>query len=207
MPQQLDPLAEQFIGEACAAGEFGVAVTRAFEAYGAEILGFLVARLHTRSDGEEAFSIFAEDLCQALSQFEFRCSVRGFMYVLARNAGHRYLHQRHKRAEQRLSNGLRESITALINHERTSTEAHRRTEVKHQVRRLRESLPDEDQLLLILYIDRGLPWTEIAMIMDDGETPLDADGLLRESARLRKRFERVKAVLREWAKRDGLIDP
>jgi RNA polymerase sigma-70 factor, ECF subfamily len=205
MTNELDPAAEQLIREACDRGEHGLGAKRAFEAYGSEIFAFLIARLRVRSEAEEAFSAFAEDLCNGLPSFEFRCSMRGYCYVLARNASSRLTRQPHRRAEGQLSHALPESITALMSRERTPTEMHRRTDIKHRVRRLRDRLPDEDQLLLILHIDRRLPWNEIAIVMH-AEEPLDAAGQARESARLRKRFERIKSVLRELAKDDGLLD-
>jgi RNA polymerase sigma-70 factor, ECF subfamily len=205
MANELNPTAEQFIREACDGGEYALGVKRAFEAYGSEVFAFLVARLRVRSEAEEAFSAFAEDLCNGLPSFEFRCSVRGYCYVLARNASSRLARQPHKRSEDQLSRTLQESLTALMSRERTPTELHRRTDIKHRVRRLRDRLPDEDQLLLILHIDRRLPWNEIALIVHADE-PLDAEAQARESARLRKRFERIKSVLRELAKNEGLLD-
>jgi hypothetical protein len=60
-------------------------------------------------------------------------------------------------------------------------------------------------MLLQLHIDRNLPWAEIAMVMLGDTSAADHEEIARESARLRKRFERVKAELRELAKAEGLI--
>jgi DNA-directed RNA polymerase specialized sigma24 family protein len=81
--------AEPSIRAAWDAQDFQSAATRALEAYGQEILSFLIARLRAASDGEEAFSIFAEDFWKGLPGFGSRCSVRGWMYTLARNAANR----------------------------------------------------------------------------------------------------------------------
>lgn len=199
------PSAEQGIREACEAKEFDLAVTRAFESYGAEILSFLVARLRSRSDAEEAFSMFAESLCQALPAFEFRCTVRAYLYTLARNSANRYATEPHNRRERNLPISAHASVSQLAAQARAETMTIKRTDTKDKIRGLRERLQQDDQTLLILHVDRALPWNEIALVMQDNEVSLEGDALARESARLRKRFERVKAELRAMALEEGLI--
>jgi RNA polymerase sigma-70 factor (ECF subfamily) len=196
---------EQSVRAAFAAPDLDLAATRAFQAYGPEILSFLMVRLRSPSDAEEAFSMFAEDLWKGLAGFEFRCSVRGFMYTLARNAANRWATSPHNRRERNLSVTGHGSLAQLIERSRTATAVHRRSEVKDRVRALRDALPEQDQLLLLLHVDRGLPWREIALVLHEGSAVLDDEGLARESARLRKRFERVKAELRELAVKAGLL--
>jgi RNA polymerase sigma-70 factor (ECF subfamily) len=98
---------------------------------------------------------------------------------------------------------------------RTTTAAFRRTSTKDRVRALRDRLEPDDQLLLVLRVDRGMEFREIAAVLADGEEgstsarsasaePGEAQ-LDREAARLRKRFERVKERLRELAHEAGLI--
>jgi hypothetical protein len=62
----------------------------------------------------------------------------------------------------------------------------------------------EDQLLLILRIDRDMAWRDIAVAMS-GDVNLGDEALLQESARLRKSFERAKADLKRIAKEHGLL--
>jgi RNA polymerase sigma-70 factor (ECF subfamily) len=203
----IDPAVEEAVQQACQSGELDLAATRALEAYGPEILSFLSARLRSGSDGEEAFSIFAEDLWKGLPGFGFRCSVRGYMYTLARNAANRWASAPQNRVDRNLSVSAQASLSALRDRSRSATHMYRRTEVKDKVRALREQLPEEDQAILILHVDRGLPWREIAMVMsEEGEAVAD-DVLDRESARLRKRFERVKVELKALAQKAGLIKP
>jgi len=201
----IDAAAEQAIEDACRAKDFEFAATRAFEAYGAEILSFLIARLHSAGDGEEAFSMFAEDLWKALPTFAFRCSARGYMYTLARNAANRYATSPHKRAGRNLPVSAHASLSALVERTRSATHAYKRTAVKDKVRALRERLPEDDQTLLILHIDRALPWREIAMVLHTQGAALQGESLERECARLRKRFERVKAELKAMAEKEGLL--
>jgi hypothetical protein len=86
---------------------------------------------------------------------------------------------------------------------RTRTLPHLRTEIKDEVMRLREQLEQDDRTLLILRIDRRLGWDDIAAIVEpDAPTP---ERIKQLSATLRKRFERVKARLRELAK-DLVVD-
>jgi RNA polymerase sigma-70 factor, ECF subfamily len=201
-----DAAAEETIRGACARGDFGAAASAAFEAYGSEVLSFLVGRLRSQSNGEEAFSMFAEDLCKGLPAFEFRCSVRGYLYTLARNAGNRYASAPQNRPERNLPVSAQASVSALIDKTRSETAMHRRTAVRDKVRELRERLSEQDQTLLTLHIDRALPWNEIALVLHEGDSaPLAGEELARESARLRKRFERVKAELKTLALAEGLI--
>jgi RNA polymerase sigma-70 factor, ECF subfamily len=60
----------------------------------------------------------------------------------------------------------------------------------------------EDQTLLILRVDRGLTWRELALTMS-GDSALDAVALEHEVARLRKAFERIKTELKRWAAKEG----
>jgi RNA polymerase sigma-70 factor (ECF subfamily) len=80
-----------------------------------------------------------------------------------------------------------------------------RTEAKSALARLRDELSPEDKMLLILRVDRGLAWDDLARVSLAVENPHPSD-LQRESARLRKRFQLVKARLRERAKATGLFE-
>jgi RNA polymerase sigma-70 factor (ECF subfamily) len=196
---------DQAIRTACENKDFQSAATRILAIYGPEVLSFLNSRLRSQSDGEEAFSMFAEDLWKGLPGFEFRCSVRGWLYTLARNAANRYATAPQNRRARNLSVSDQESVSAAIARARSATQVHKRTDVKEKVRSLRERLALEDQTLLILHIDRGLPWRELAMVMHDEGERLAGEALTREAARLRKRFERVKSELRELAIAEGLL--
>ncbi len=93
---------------------------------------------------------------------------------------------------------------------RTQTKAFLRTENKTRLQELRDSLPEEDRMLLVLRVDRGLAWNDLARILSEGDDGAETAGLpglsdpsiAREAARLRKRFQLVKDRLREMAKRE-----
>src|SRR5690349_2771519 len=64
--------------------------TRAIEVYGDEVFGFLIHQLGNEADAAEVFGQMAEDLWKGLPAFGGRCSVRTWMYVLARHAASRF---------------------------------------------------------------------------------------------------------------------
>lgn len=187
------------------AQDYQAAATLTLELYGGAILGFLIGRLRDPIRGEEAFSMFTEDLWRGLPAFGWRCSMRGWAYGLARNAANRLASAPAQRGERNLALVTDATAQQIIEHVRSATQAYRQTEVKDRVRALREQLPPDDATLLVLHIDRGLPWRELAVVMHDGEEQLDAEALDREAARLRKRFGRIKADLKRMAREHGLI--
>ena len=62
------------------------------------------------------------------------------------------------------------------------------------MRSLREHLDPDDQALLVLRVDKDLPWRDISLVFLGPESS-EAE-LVRQAALLRKRFERVKTKLR-----------
>jgi RNA polymerase sigma-70 factor, ECF subfamily len=203
---ELDVELERKIRAAWDAGDFDAAATLAVESYADEILGFLIARLRSPSDGQEAFSTFAEDFWIGLPRFAWRCSLRTWAYTLARNAAHRYASSPHHRAEHHLTLSNAERLSALVDRVRTLTQIHQRTDIKDRFRALRERLEPDDQMLLSLRIDHDLPWRDIALAMA-GDVDLDEEAIKRDSARLRKTFERVKLELKRMAREEGLLEP
>jgi RNA polymerase sigma-70 factor (ECF subfamily) len=186
------------------AGDLELAATRALEAHGSEILSFLVARLRSMSEGQEAFSMFAEDLWRGLPAFGWRCSIRTWTYALARNAANRHVAVAQRRPERNLALSQAGSVSQAVERVRSATQIHQRTDVKDRVRALREQLEPDDQMLLLLRVDRDLSWRDTAIAMCS-EQELDDAAIEREAAKLRKRFERVKADLRRMAQEAGLL--
>jgi RNA polymerase sigma-70 factor (ECF subfamily) len=200
-----DPDTDSNIRRAYDAGDLDLAATLALEAYGSEILSFLVARLRSMSEGQEAFSIFAEDLWRGLPAFGWRCAIRTWSYTLARNAANRLVAVAQRRPDRNLALSQHPSVSQAIGRARSATQIHQRTDVKDGVRALREQLEPDDQMLLLLRIDRDLSWRDAAIAMS-GNAELDDDAIDRESVRLRKRFERIKTDLRRMAEQAGLLD-
>jgi RNA polymerase sigma-70 factor, ECF subfamily len=182
------------------------AATLALDSYGPQVLSFLVAQLRSVPEAEEAFSLFAEDLWKGLPSFAFRCSVRGWLYALARHAAARHARGPQRKALRHVPLSHEAVLGGLVQHLRSTTHGYQRTEVKDEFRALREQLPHDDQALLILHVDKALAWREIAIVMNDSADMPDDALLDREAARLRKRFERVKAELKLLAIKAGLLE-
>jgi RNA polymerase sigma-70 factor (ECF subfamily) len=70
---------------------------------------------------------------------------------------------------------------------------------RQALERLRASLSVEDQSLLALRVDQGLPWTEVAEVLAE-------EGRQSDPAALMKRFERLKERLGRMAREQGLLE-
>lgn len=192
---------ERVIAVHCAAHEFEAAATAAIKGYGPEILGYLAAATRREHETAEVFSDFCEDLWRGLATFRGDASFRTWAYRIAYHALARAGRTGAKRRQRTVALGDVPEIEALVDHVRTQTLPHLRTDIKKEVLELRQQLDEEERTLLILRIDRRLEWEDIARIVDpEISTP---EAAKRSSATLRKRFERIKLRLRELSK--GLL--
>jgi RNA polymerase sigma-70 factor (ECF subfamily) len=191
----------------CQRDDHAGAATLAVKGYGPEIFGFLVAVLHDEVEAGEVFADLAEALWRGLPTFAWESSLRTWSYAIARNLirTRRRDAARRQRQRPRASESALEGVADAV---RTQTLAFLRTETKTRLQALRDALPEEDRMLLVLRVDRQLAWNELARVLAEahGDAPLDDAALAKEAARLRKRFQLVKDRLRERAKKEGLID-
>jgi RNA polymerase sigma-70 factor (ECF subfamily) len=194
---------EAELRERCAARDFDAAATGAIRGYGPQLLGFLHGMLHNAEAASEVFAELCEDLWRGLPAFAGRSSFRTWLYTLARHAAFRRL-RKHKQARRNLALDETSLVSRIQQEVRAKTLPFLRTEVKSRLGQLRESLPVEDQALLILRVDKKLDWNDLARVLNEGE-PLDEAALKRESARLRKRFQMIKDKLRQRAEDEGLL--
>jgi RNA polymerase sigma-70 factor (ECF subfamily) len=134
----------------------------------------------------------------------WRSSFRTWLYTLARHASVDF--RRGELRRQRRAASLSElgDLSALAQQVRTETRSYLLSERRDRFAELRRTLPEEDQELLILRVDRGLAWDELARIHLGQEEPSPQE-IKRESQRLRKRFQLLKEKLFELGKREGLI--
>ena len=184
------------------AGDLGGAATRFMQQHGGNILAFLLVRLRDESAATEVLSEFTEDFWRGLPQFRWRTTLRSWAYTLARNAANRYQRSRWRR-DARLVHP-RETPDCL-QEPRSSTAPYLRTELKTRMRALRLRLPEDDQTLLVLRVDKGLSWNELAVIFSgDGDAMEQAD-VVRWASRLRQRFATIKQRLKGLARQEGLI--
>jgi RNA polymerase sigma-70 factor (ECF subfamily) len=175
---------------------FDRAATRALEEYGAELYGFLITLVGNEPDAAEVFSQLCEDFWRGLPAFGCACSVRTWLYVLARHAAARFHRSPWNRPGRRHGDSF---IETLAERTRSRTQPWLRTEVKDRFSALRESLDPDDRSLLVLRIDRQLAWQDVARVTLGCEAP-DALRLARETDRLCKRFQLLKEELRERAR-------
>jgi RNA polymerase sigma-70 factor (ECF subfamily) len=193
---------EQVVRDHVTAGNARDGASLSIELYGGEVLGFLHAVARDDDLAHEAFSVFSEDLLRGLPSFRWDASLRTWCYALARNALHRLRRDPRRRARNNVSlSNQGAAISAIVEQVRTATMPFLKTEIKDELRRLRDALDPDDHALLVLRIDRKMSWKDIARALpgDDGQE------LDRRAATLRKRFERAKTMLREMATSRGLI--
>jgi RNA polymerase sigma-70 factor (ECF subfamily) len=201
--------AEEQVLLALGAGDRELAATLMLKEYGQEVSRFLAAVHRDPDDAADVFAEFAAALWTAVPTFERRSSVRTWMYAIARRTSlrHRRDARRRRRRFESLPDGS--SYLAVEAQLRTATLSFLRTERRSKLAALRESLPVEDQMLLMLRVDRKLSWNDLAIVLAEraeGRTaPLSDEALKRTAARLRKRYQVVKDRLREIGKREGLI--
>jgi RNA polymerase sigma-70 factor (ECF subfamily) len=175
------------------------AATLVMRGYGPEIFGFLSARLRDESAACDAFSMFSEDLWRGLPKFGERSTVRVWAYALARHAAVRFQSSPHRKRERNVPLSAREVLSKLADRVRTDTVPFLRTEFKTRVAALRERLSEDDRTLLVLRVDRGLEWGEVARVFLAPEESVSERVLSAEAVRLRKRFQLVKAKIRKMA--------
>ena len=192
---------EARVRELVAAGAAMPAAEAVVRGYGPEVLAWLVGTDGGARDAADAFSQWCEDLTRGMASYRGDCSVRTYVYTLARHA-----RMRHRRDPwTRRVRGITGSAISLVEQQvRESTLPFLRTEVKDRFALLRDELDPDDRDLLVLRVDRDLPWNDIVRVMGGDREP-SQDDLRRGSAALRKRFERVKERLRQRAVETGLL--
>ena len=185
---------EASIREHAEAERLEQAATSAIEGYGPELLGYLHAMAPTPTEADELFSELCERVWRGLPKFRWDSSFRTWAYTIARNL----LRDRHRARsgpEGRLVGlGDASEVSKIAQQVRSTTAVYLKTEAKTRLQQIRDSLDPDDRTLLILRVDRRLAWRDIAKIMAEGE---DESDLTKFTARLRKRFERIKDRLRD----------
>lgn len=186
--------------ERLAAGDLKAAATLLVQSYGPEIYGFLLSHLRDETAATDVFSVFTEDLWRGLPGFEGRSSLRVWAYALAKNAASRHLAAPHRRRARNVPLSQAGDLAELADAVRTETSAYLRTEAKSKLAELRERLSPDERALLVLRVDRGLDWIDVARILFTQEGALPGDDMKKEAARVRKRFQALKEKVRRMAK-------
>jgi RNA polymerase sigma-70 factor (ECF subfamily) len=186
---------EARIREGLAGGDSDAAVTAAIRGYGPQILAYLDRIVGDPSDADDVFATFCEDMWRGASLFRGESTFLTWAYRLAWHAAARFLRDPYRRRGRALHTGEAARLAAEV---RSTTALHLRQTGKDALAELRASLDPEEQTLLVLRVDRGLAWEEIAHVLADGDAA-------PSTAALRKRFERLKEKLRNDARARGLL--
>lgn len=183
-------------------GKVDEAFALALEQFGDELGGFLAARLLDADRAADAFALFAEDVWRGLPGFRGEASLRTWLYVIARRAAARVVRER-ARAARDLPLSQASVVERMAGELRSATTRWRRTDVQHRLAALRARLSEEERELLVLRVDRGMSWEEIAGALE--QEGGDQAERKRRRAALRKRFERLKERIKELATAEGLM--
>ena len=186
---------EAEIGVLLESNDLPSAASAIVRGYGPAIRAYLAALAREEDRADDAFSQFCEDLWLGLPGFRRDASVRTWVYQLAWHAWLRNEREPYHRRGRPLAT---EEMSRLAAEVRSTTALHLRSEAKNAVARLREQLTPAEQSLLVLRIDRGLSWSDVASVMSTPEEHLDAQTVA-------KRFQRVKDRLRKLAEDAGLL--
>ena len=186
---------EQEIADRLAVQDLSGAATIALDGLGPQILGYIASTLRDDDAAADVFGYFCEQLWKSIGTFRGASSFKTWAYKLVMHSISRYRRDGFRRLALPLGSSDASQLAEQI---RSRTAPYRRTDVKDQIARLRESLEPDDQTLLFLRVDQGLSWDDIADVMSEQGTPV-------APASLRKRFERAKLRLRKLAEEQGLL--
>jgi RNA polymerase sigma-70 factor (ECF subfamily) len=191
---------EAEVGRLRAEGQTKEVATLVIESYGPEVLNFLATMLRDHADSGDAFAQACEDLWKGLPRFEGRSSMKTWFYTLARHAASRLRRSAHHQRFATIS-----EISDVADRVRSRTRPHLKTEIKLGFAAIRAALDDEDRMLLVLRVDRGMSWNDVARVMSEENDDVSEAELSRSAARLRKRFQSVKETIRARAIAAGLV--
>ncbi len=177
-------------------GDVKGAATEAIRGLGPQVLGYLAAVLKDEDDARDVFSQFAEDLWRGLPGFRRECSLRAWAFKLAWHAASRHARDPYRRRHRPILTTEASRIAASV---RSTMSAYAPGGRADKLLRLRQALEPEEQTLLILRVDKGLAWEEVASV-------LSTEGEAVAPSALRKRFERLKEKLARLAREQGLLD-
>jgi len=185
---------ERDIAAALAARDLARAATLALKGYGPQLFVYLRSLMRDDDLTNEAFSRLCEKVWRTLPDFRGESSFATWAYRLAWYTTREVKRGLARRRERRFESGELSQVEAQV---RETTAAYLRTETKDRWAKLREDLDAEERSLLLLRIERRLPWKDIAAVMADEPTGAT-------EAALRKRFERMRVKLHRLVKEHGL---
>ena len=180
---------EEAVSSALARGDVRSAAEALAEAYGAEVYGWLAAVLGPVEAADVHGAVMLR-VVSALATFRGESSARTWLYAVARNEARQWMRSARRR---------RRLLTPLEDHPSAADRAASvRTDpgAADRIAALRARLSADDRSLLVLRIDRGFAYPEIARI---GMPTAPDEAIAREAARLRQRVHEIKRRLRRWS--------
>jgi len=176
-------------------GDPGGAAGAVIDALGPAILRYLRSMLREEDDAGDAFSQWAENVWHGLPSFRFGASLKTWSYRLAWNSAQNLRNEAWRRHGQRLATGQASVLAASLRTRSALVVEQQRQALEE----LRAALDEEERCLLVLRLDQGLTWEEVAAVLAEAGAPVAA-------ATLMKRFERIKTKLGRLARDRGLLD-
>jgi RNA polymerase sigma-70 factor (ECF subfamily) len=183
------------VAELIAAGDSRGAATEVIRTHGPRILNYLRAILRDEDDAGDAFSLFAQWTWEAAAGFRSESLVRTWAYGIAWNAARRVRDEAYRRRRLPLATNAASRLAQEI---RTAS-AVRRERDADRLEELRRELSADEQNLLVLRLDQGLEWEDIAAVLSQGGEAISAPAL-------RKRFERLKERIARIARKRKLFE-
>jgi RNA polymerase sigma-70 factor (ECF subfamily) len=185
-----------------ATGDTTRAVNETLRVLGPDILGFISGVMRNDADADDVFAAVSERLWRSFATFDWRCSLRTWTHVIAGREIIRFRRGALRHVQGRVPISQFAEILATV---RTQTRPDQRSDRQRAVARLRDELPEEDRLLLVLRVDRDLPYDEIALAFSEDPESCTDEARKREAARLRQRFQILKRRLASRARDAGLL--
>lgn len=185
--------AEDEIMELVDSGEFERATETVIDAYGSELYNYIRKLCGDPHLADDAFQSFSIDLWEGLESFEGRSSIETWAYTVARNAAYQLMRKQGRKKERPLYTDEQRRLAERWT--RSATKNWEKTEAKHWLWEIVEEFGSEARELFVLRIGNQKSWREIAEIVEDDD--LEGKELSRASARLRKRYQRLKEKLRK----------
>lgn len=152
-----------------------------------ELRPFLHRLLGNAALADEAHSATCERLWRGLAGFRWECSLRSWSYIIARREASRCRARQARAGIEQTTLSAAEGLPA----QGAATTGRLSTTRADLLADLRASLSDDDRDLLVLRVERGLSWKEIALAFLEGDAP-DAQMMDRMAARLRQRFRSIR---------------
>jgi RNA polymerase sigma-70 factor (ECF subfamily) len=154
-----------------------------------ELRPFLHRLLGDASLVDEALSNTCEHLWQRLAQFRWEYSLRSWSYIFARREASRCRAARSRMVAPPTMLSAADGRTVYA-----TPSAGRSTSAPNLLHLLHASISDDDRDLLVLRVERGLSWREVAAAFLEDDEP-SAEAIQRESARLRQRYRAIRVRL------------